>query len=151
MSECSKCGDDNRGPSGRCRTCRNAARRRAYSADPEKFLAKDRAYRRANPEVARESRRRRWARDRAAGRNQNLKRYGLDHEAFEQMLALQGGVCAICKSPEPGGKGKFHVDHCHSTDRVRGLLCNGCNIALGHMHDDPVRLREAALYLESIQ
>lgn len=67
------------------------------------------------------------------------------------MLSAQGGTCAICKSPDPKGKGKFHVDHCHSTGRVRGLLCHACNLALGHMHDDPVRLREAALYLESIQ
>jgi len=94
-----------------------------------------------------------------SARRHRLKRYGLTPESFDALLASQGGCCAICGSDDPGTKhGKWHVDHDHSccpdaiTARtcgqcVRGLLCNGCNLALGHMNDDVDRLRKAIAYL----
>jgi hypothetical protein len=65
--------------------------------------------------------------DRAA-RLRNL--YGITEEDYDRMLAEQGGGCAVCgKAPDPG---RFlDVDHDHKTDRVRGLLCRGCNRMLG--------------------
>jgi hypothetical protein len=62
------------------------------------------------------------------------------------MLARQHGACAICKRISSK---RLCVDHCHATDKVRGLLCWGCNIGLGNFADDPSRLREAAAYLEA--
>lgn len=78
-------------------------------------------------------------------RELQLKRYGLTVESFDALLASQGGVCAICAGPATG-RG-WHVDHCHDTGRVRGVLCHQCNVGLGHFHDDPVRLRAAVKYL----
>jgi len=75
------------------------------------------------------------------------KRYGLTVEQFDTMLAAQGGKCAVCRSPEPGGKGTWHVDHDHSTERVRGILCHGCNTG-SKLTDDPALLRAKANYLE---
>jgi len=77
-------------------------------------------------------------------------RYGLTIKEYEDLLHAQGGVCAICKTSDPGdGKKKcFHVDHDHKTGAVRGLLCISCNMALGSFDDDPARLRVAAAYLE---
>lgn len=46
------------------------------------------------------------------------------------MLEQQGGVCAICKEPNQDFR-RMHVDHCHKTLRVRGLLCIRCNTTLG--------------------
>jgi len=76
-----------------------------------------------------------------------LKRYGLAPEAYDLMLAEQGGVCAICRGPEVR---TFHVDHDHLTGRVRGILCASCNHVLGRMKDDPALLRAAAAYLERL-
>lgn len=82
-------------------------------------------------------------------------KYGLTAEAYAAILKAQGGVCAICKEPQsavngPSGKvTDFHVDHCHSTNRVRGLLCNQCNRGIGLFQDSPSLLRRAAAYLES--
>lgn len=64
-------------------------------------------------------------------RNRKLKaRYGIDIEQYDAMLKTQNGVCKICSSVNLDGK-RLHVDHCHQTGKVRGLLCNGCNRKLG--------------------
>ncbi|MER7596264.1 endonuclease VII domain-containing protein [Streptomyces hydrogenans] len=75
--------------------------------------------------------------------------YGITEEEYVVMLEAQGHACAICGSKEwPGKDNRPHVDHCHSTGRVRGILCGRCNVALGLMDDDAGRLRTAAEYLE---
>lgn len=85
----------------------------------------------------------------AAQRKSALKStYGLTLEDFDRMLAAQGGACAICKTCVPGGPGRFSVDHCHTTGRVRGLLCNNCNRGIGGLKDDANLLRAAIAYLE---
>jgi hypothetical protein len=73
-----------------------------------------------------------------------IKRVGCSPELYEQLLVAQGGVCAICGK---GDKRKLSVDHCHSTNMVRGLLCNSCNKILGLMSDNPQMLRKMADYL----
>lgn len=81
----------------------------------------------------------------------HLKRsYGLTDEQYWDIWHRQGGACAICGSGQPGGNGAthLHVDHCHETGRVRGLLCYRCNVSLGKMQESPDLLRIAADYLE---
>jgi len=75
--------------------------------------------------------------------------YGISQEDYERMLAEQGGVCAICGGDGKEGRfGMLHVDHCHKTGKVRGILCDSCNLALGKFRDDPKVLRRAAEYVE---
>lgn len=86
-------------------------------------------------------------------------KYRLSLEGYKKLLHEQGGTCAICKSPSPADirASRFHVDHDHACcpgDKscgkcVRGLLCRGCNTALGNFGDDPDRLIAAAAYLMS--
>ena len=64
------------------------------------------------------------------------------------MLRQQDNRCAVCRSEDPGHHGKFSVDHDHTTDRVRGLLCHHCNVGLGHFYDNPSFLLQAAAYLD---
>lgn len=83
-----------------------------------------------------------------ARRYQLKAKYGITAAEFDTMLAAQGGGCAVCGTTEPPGRGqRFHVDHCHSTGRVRGLLCNECNVGLGKFKDSTDLLRRAAEYL----
>lgn len=78
-----------------------------------------------------------------------LKRYGLTQEEYEALLVRSGGCCEICGVPEVSApKGRLHIDHCHSTGKVRGLLCQRCNHGLGHFGDDPQALIKAVLYLQ---
>ena len=73
-------------------------------------------------------------------------RYGITLAERDAMLAAQGYVCAICGTDNPG-KGDWHTDHCHSSGRVRGILCNNCNKLLGHARDNTDTLRNAIEYL----
>jgi hypothetical protein len=75
-----------------------------------------------------------------------LQRYGLSKAVFNNLLDKQKGVCAICGKPGWNGK-RPQVDHDHITGKVRGLLCNGCNAALGHIKDYPKIARAMIKYL----
>lgn len=79
-------------------------------------------------------------------RKQLLRKYGLDEMQYQQMLAAQGGCCAICGGLR--GKYKLAVDHDHTTGVVRGLLCQPCNRALGYFKDSPSVLQAATTYLQ---
>jgi hypothetical protein len=78
---------------------------------------------------------------------------------YNKLLKRQSNVCAICKRPETGlyKKGELTrnkdlaVDHCHKTNKVRGLLCQKCNHAVGLLQNNPDICRMAANYLESSQ
>lgn len=93
-----------------------------------------------------------WRKENAAHVSKNKqewrlrKCYGLTERDYQDLLRKQNGVCAICKT-KPDAQRLF-VDHCHSTKKVRGLLCHFCNIGIGNLKDNPERLRAAATYLE---
>lgn len=77
-----------------------------------------------------------------------LQRYGITHAEYETMFKKQGGKCAICKDKSTGVHKRYlDVDHCHSTGRVRGLLCGSCNKNLALLESGWVNL--ATPYLEN--
>lgn len=85
-------------------------------------------------------------------RHYGLKRYyGIDLAKYQEMLLAQNGVCAICSKPETSvvnGKIKpLAVDHCHNSERIRGLLCARCNQAIGLLGEDVNILSNAIEYL----
>ena len=84
-------------------------------------------------------------------RAQNLKRlYGITLQDYDNMLASQGGGCAICGSKSPGKRFRhFHVDHSHATGKIRGLLCAACNAGIGHLKDSLDLLERAMRYLDA--
>ena len=133
------------------------------------------AYRRANPEKAREISRRANAKRRKdpaklisireyqkvyRERNSNVlaakereRKFGISHAEYAELHQRQGGVCAICKKPETAtrnGKVKsLAVDHCHTTGRIRGLLCADCNTGIGKLKEDRNIFLAAIQYLEN--
>jgi hypothetical protein len=68
--------------------------------------------------------------------------YRLSLADFESMVASQNGLCAVCQQ-NPAE----HVDHCHSTGAVRGVLCSSCNKGLGYFRDNTALLSKAINYL----
>jgi len=77
------------------------------------------------------------------------RRFGIGLADYFLLLQNQGNACAICKSSTPGGRGRFHVDHCHTTGKIRGILCHSCNVGLGVFKDSPFLLFLASAYLRS--
>ena len=107
----------------------------------------------ANPDEARARWRKGYRRNAERIRREKLaqhyrRRYGITLEQRDAMLAAQGGGCAICGKPPVPGKRGFHVDHCHQTGRVRGLLCSNCNTLLGLAGESEAVLRAAINYLQ---
>lgn len=91
------------------------------------------------------------------GPSYKLKRkYNLTVDQYNEMLLSQNGMCKICGLTEKTIDGKtgliktLSVDHCHDTNKVRGLLCNNCNQGLGKFYHNSKFLHKAALYCEAI-
>lgn len=79
-------------------------------------------------------------------RNSNLRRrFGIDEAAYDSILELQGGVCAICGKSQLDKR--LAVDHDHGSGKIRGLLCTLCNTALGKI--EPVGVEKFVTYLSS--
>lgn len=131
-----------------CQTCQ-AVRARQYNADhPERVRATKRKYRAANPDKIKASLRQNYLKNLERRRATRRKRkYGILAADFKAFDCSQGGLCAICGGP-PVGNPVLSVDHCHKTDRVRGLLCHLCNVGLGCFKDSPERLQKALVYLQ---
>ena len=82
-----------------------------------------------------------------ARRNKLQKDYNMTLEEFDDMMEQQNNCCKICnklvhRSTNNGNNKTVYantavVDHCHSTDKVRGILCSNCNFAIGKLHDSP--------------
>jgi hypothetical protein len=73
--------------------------------------------------------------------------YGITPEQFDAFFLSQGNCCRICKTIEPGGR-NWHVDHCHASGKIRGILCCRCNVGIGMFRNNPVILMEASSYID---
>jgi hypothetical protein len=112
-----------------CRPCMAATASKRYQRERDRLLGQAKAYRAANPEK----------RKAVALRF----KFGIEIDEYQRLREKQNDRCAICERPAV-----LHVDHCHSSGSVRGLLCMPCNTALGSFGDDPERIRRAASYVE---
>jgi len=104
-----------------CRSCRSAYKKAYALAHPEKHRVK--------------------------ARNGTIKKYGISPEDYNRMFNEQGGKCAICGSHQSEFNRSLSIDHCHTTGKVRMLLCINCNSLLGMAKDDKNILEKAQAYL----
>ncbi len=81
----------------------------------------------------------------------NLRvKYGIDLKYFEEIRLAQDNKCAICNielNPKSHHVDSIHIDHNHTTKKVRGLLCSSCNVMLGYAKDNTTLLQKAIKYL----
>lgn len=76
------------------------------------------------------------------------KQYGLTLEQYENMVLLQNNRCAICNKLGSQFNFKLVIDHCHSTGKVRELLCNRCNTGIGQFYENIEAISKAVVYLK---
>lgn len=119
----------------------NRKARDRYKKDPEHVLA---IHKRWRETPAGKAKLKAYQKERY--RRVQLAQYDLTEEQYASILEDQGGTCAICNSPPK--KINLAVDHCHTTGKVRGILCGTCNRALGLFKDSSRTLKAAAAYLE---
>lgn len=80
---------------------------------------------------------------------QLTKRFGLTREQYYQLLLSQDYRCKICNvEHEEVSRGRLVVDHCHTTGKVRGLLCHSCNVGIGHLKESEELMLKAISYLK---
>ena len=123
LSEFSEQHNGKFGRNAKCKDCKNKLANIFYYKNRNKIL-----------ERQRETRRKLW----------RYKKYGVSDEEYKKMYKLQGGRCAICKL-------KFDIlclDHSHSTNKNRGLLCRKCNWGLGYFNDNINSIKNALKYLQ---
>lgn len=127
-----------------CKKCVLTNRKNRYATDTEfrsKTISKVKNWQQNN-----------WLR----WKDKDLKnRYSISLDEYTVLLEQQGGLCAICHEPESrqikGVTCSLHVDHDHSTGKIRGLLCHGCNTGIGLLKEDITVLHKAIAYLSSNQ
>jgi hypothetical protein len=126
----------------RCKAEKGRARTLSLTEEQRKRL-RDRGRERARTEPYR-----------ARTRERRFQRlYGVTTDWVSETRTKQGGACAICRTrpSESHGISGLHLDHCHSTNKVRGLLCSLCNKGLGSFKDSIDLLLSAGAYLEQYQ
>ena len=122
--KCRKCDQDDKKKDGTCRPCKNAYAVKWRAANPDKAKAATLRYNKRKPD-------------------QHIRnRYGITQSQYDEMVKAQNGACPLCLKTK-----KLVVDHCHKTNRVRGLLCIGCNAALGAYEKLSALSERVKLYL----
>lgn len=148
--------------------------RRRWQPDPEKQKARTKRYTERNPErvkAAWKKQNEAQREKRAANRLANIDHvrakqraayaanptkwlassrkssYGITPAQFDAMITAQGNRCPICSIEFDGSPRQQHVDHCHETGVVRGILCRDCNLGLGRFADNTANLQGAIEYL----
>lgn len=81
-------------------------------------------------------------------RSRIKRTYGITTEQYDEMLINQNGLCAVCHELCRSGK-RLAIDHDHNSGVVRGLLCSGCNLALGSLRENSTTARRLADYIDN--
>ena len=117
LTEFYKCSHNNDGLYYQCKVCKSEYDKQRHAKNPK--IRKD---------------------------NNLQNRYGITFEQKQSMIASQNGKCAICKIDLDNGKHTC-VDHCHTTGKIRKILCRSCNVLIGHSKENTEVLKNAIEYL----
>lgn len=129
---------------------RRAYRHEWYINNREKIISATQRYYKENRESILEYTREYSKKNRAKNRWIRMKNsHGFTEEDFNTMFKSQNNLCALCGTNNFGKQGP-NIDHDHKTMKVRGILCNQCNVGLGSFKDDPLLLTKAINYLSKI-
>ena len=154
---CSKCSNDlpisafyqrtgSKSRHSACKVCERAMAKDWYERNKDKATAKVKAWRQQNSDAVKQYR---IDNRQKHYRQELVRKYGVEPTWFDEQMRQQGDSCVCCKREFQLGDKQTspHVDHCHETKAVRGILCNRCNTVLGLCKDDDKLLSSLARYL----
>ena len=146
MKKCSICGQIKEDS---CFAFQNKKEGKLVSACKDCYNKKQREFRKNNPDIAKKRDREAYQRQKKhrveyarkyrkenpeKTMNTNLKmKYGITREEYFDILNKQGNKCAICGKPQEEHSRNFALDHNHTTNKVRGIVCDGCNYGIGFL------------------
>ena len=136
-----------------CKACHAERIKDLRKREPEKFKERAKKWRETNPDYVADWKKRNKNKTKAIKRRDYLKNtYGITVEQYDAMRQQQNYCCYTCGKHENNisnaGPTALNVDHCHSSNQLRKLLCMGCNIALGKVNDDIHLLEKLISYLK---
>ena len=111
-----------------------------YSRNTEKVRRKTSEYQRNHPEMRNKK-----------NLKHTLKKFNLTIDDYNKMFKEQDGRCGCCGKHQSELEKRLHIDHCHDTDKVRGLLCWECNASIGKLGDNLDGVLKAVSYLEKFE
>lgn len=122
------------------------------SDNSEKRKTYVKKYHLENKDKIKEKSKEKWSNlSREQKREINCKKMGISIFWWNETFKSQNYSCAICKSEVPKSKNDFCIDHCHSSGKIRGILCYKCNLAIGYFQDDTVIINNAIMYLNKFK
>lgn len=122
-----------------CKKCRDNARERHRDANRAKYNTWHVQYMKEHPLS-------KIQKDQQTSRVMKC-RYGITLDEYNSLLEKQGGHCALCKKRKNNKSGRrLAIDHCHKSGRIRGILCDGCNVSI-HILENPELYEKAIAYL----
>jgi len=117
-----------------CKVCTNLRNKEWRNQNKEKRNESHKKWRSKNPDANKNSKRRYYKKHYKRERHRSWERQGIlnfSYEDYETLLESQNNCCLICGVSEETLNRPLAVDHCHTTGRVRGLLCDKCNFRVG--------------------
>lgn len=153
VKKCAWCGDDFQSCRSDAICCsKECSYKRGHQLYYDRRIAGQRDWYARNRHIVSEKFKAKYHAEPQKYRDRQLKKmYGITADDYASMLKAQGYGCAACgMTQEQNGPRRMPVDHCHETGAVRGILCEGCNKALGCLKEDPRRIYGLARYAETV-
>lgn len=123
--------------------------REYYKNNKEKCLKSSRNWKNSHKDYLKQYYKKTWLKRKNRAYWYNLlRKYGMTEVEYNKILNNQNGVCCICKNKQKAPNRILVIDHNHNTNKIRGLLCNNCNVGIGLLNDSIIIMKRAIKYLE---
>ena len=131
-----------------CKDCDILKAKTWNKNNSKEHCSHQRKWRTNNRQASRDQRNKYVTNNKLSVKKSSLKfNYGLTLEAYQELLERQNHCCAVCNKNVNELTKSLCVDHCHSTNKIRGLLCRNCNSGIGLLGDTVDGLQKAIQYL----
>lgn len=144
-----KCINSKDGAYSQCKDCKSQLAREYRKNNPEKAKELDRKRGAKYREKSKDTRKIYYNKNKNKFKNRIiLKKFGISLDDYNKMFEKQKGCCGICNTHQSEFNISLAIDHCHTTGKIRGLLCNHCNMGIGLFNENIKTLEKSIEYLK---